>query len=55
MANLTCKFYARRLSNTYIYLITKIAIVKIDDFYAYIFQYFAHKLFCTSDIILRGR
>ena len=48
MANLTCKFYARRSSDTYIYLIIKIGIVKINDFHAYISQCFAHELPCTT-------
>ena len=48
MANLTCKFYARRSSDTYIYLIIKIGIVKINDSHAYISQCFAHELPCTT-------
>ena len=48
MANLTCKFYARRSSDTYIYLIIKIGIVKINDFHAYISQCFAHELPYTT-------
>ena len=48
MANLTCKFYARRSSDTYIYLIIKIGIVKINDSHAYISQCFAHELPYTT-------
>ena len=48
MANLACKFYARRSSNTYIYLIIKIGIVRINDFHAYISQCFAHELPYTT-------